>query len=152
MKDARVSVTLIDGLAFEGEVNGFKIVLDAEPHVGGKDRGPRPKPLMKLSLAGCTAMDVISIIYKMRIQLDDFKVHVDGELTEEHPKHYSSMHVIYEFTGANLPYEKLEKAVKLSQDRYCGVSYLYKKVMKFSYEILVHDTGTGETYSKFYEK
>ncbi len=152
MKAERISVSLIDGLAFEGEVNGFKIILDAEPQVGGKNRGPRPKPLMQLSLAGCTAMDVISIIYKMRIELEEFKVHVDGELTEEHPKHYSSMHLIYEFKGANLPYPKLEKAVKLSQDRYCGVSYLYRKVMKLTYEILVHDTGTGETYSHFYEK
>ncbi len=152
MKAERVSVSLIDGLAFRGTVNGFEIILDAEPQVGGKDRGPRPKPLMQLSLAGCTAMDVISIIYKMRIELEDFQVHVDGELTEEHPKHYSKMHLIYEFKGANLPYEKLEKAVKLSQDRYCGVSYLYKKVMELTYEIVVHDTGTGETYSRFYEK
>ena len=150
MKADTISVSLIDGLAFRGEVNGFEIVLDAEERVGGKNRGPRPKPLMQLSLAGCTAMDVISILYKMRVQVDDFKVHVDGELTEEHPKHYTKMHLTYEFTGSDLPYEKLEKAVKLSQDRYCGVSYVYKKVMELTFEIVVHDKVKGD-YSKFYE-
>ncbi len=151
MKDERVSVSLIDGLAFRGTVNGFEIILDAEPQVGGKDRGPRPKPFMKLSVAGCTAMDVISILYKMRVEVEEFNVHVDGELTEEHPKHYRKMHLIYEFKGKNLPYEKLEKAVKLSQDRYCGVSFVYKKIMELTYEIVVHDSQTGETKSRFYE-
>ncbi len=151
MKAERVSVSLIDGLAFKGLVNGFEIILDAEPQVGGKNRGPRPKPLMQLSVAGCTAMDVISILYKMRVDVEEFNVHVDGELTEEHPKHYSKMHLIYEFKGKNLPYAKLEKAVKLSQDRYCGVSYLYKKIMELTYDIVVHDSETGETTVHHYE-
>ncbi len=151
MKDERVSVSLIDGLAFRGTVNGFEIIVDAEEEVGGKDRGPRPKPLMKLSVAGCTAMDVISILYKMRVEVEEFNVHVDGELTEQHPKHYNKMHLIYEFKGKSLPYDKVEKAVKLSQDRYCGVSFLYKKVMELTYEIVIHDTETGETTSHFYE-
>lgn len=141
MKAERVTTVWLDGMAFEGTVNGHKIVLDAEPQVGGKDRGPRPKPLMQLSLIGCTAMDVISILQKMRVELDDFRVHVDGELTEEHPKHYSSMHIIYEFTGKDLPMDKLKKAVNLSQERYCGVSYLYRKVMDLTFEIVVHDTS-----------
>ena len=151
MKDKRISISLIDGLAFRGKVNDFEIILDAEPTVGGKNRGPRPKPLMMLSLAGCTAMDVISILYKMRVKVEEFDVHVDGELTEEYPKHYKKMHIIYEFKGKNLPYAKLEKAVKLSQDRYCGVSYLYKKAMELTFEILVHDTDSGETIKRFYE-
>ncbi len=141
MKADRITTTWIDKMAFESEVNGHKIIIDADDRVGGEDRGPRPKPLMQLSLAGCTAMDVISILKKMRVELDDFKVHVDGELTEEHPKHYSSMHIVYEFTGKNLPLDKLEKAVNLSQDRYCGVSFLYKKVMRMTYEIVVKDSA-----------
>jgi putative redox protein len=141
MKAERITTTWIDQMAFEAEVNGHKIILDAEENVGGLDRGPRPKPLMQVSLAGCTAMDVISILKKMRVDVEDFKVHVDGELTEEHPKHYSSMHITYEFTGKNLPMDKIEKAVNLSQDRYCGVSYLYNKIMDLSFEIIVHDSS-----------
>ncbi len=138
MKDYQ-TVTWIEDLAFEGEVNGHKLVLDAEERVGGKDRGPRPKPLMLTSLLGCTGMDVISILKKMRVDVKDFKVHADAELTEEHPKHYKKIHLIYEFTGKNLPMDKLEKAVNLSQDRYCGVSYIYKQVIEMTYEIKVNN-------------
>ncbi len=141
MKAERITTVWMDEMAFEATVNGHKIILDAEENVGGLDRGPRPKPLMQVSLAGCTAMDVISILKKMRVEVEDFRVHVDGELTEEHPKHYSKMHIIYEFTGKDLPMPKIEKAVTLSQDRYCGVSYLYRKIMDLTYEIVVHDTA-----------
>ena len=141
MKAERITTVWMDEMAFEATVNGHKIILDAEENVGGLDRGPRPKPLMQVSLAGCTAMDVISILKKMRVEVEDFRVHVDGELTEEHPKHYSKMHIIYEFTGKDLPMPKIEKAVTLSHDRYCGVSYLYRKIMDLTYEIVVHDTA-----------
>jgi len=138
MKDG-VIVSWIDDLAFETKVNGHRIILDAEDNVGGKDRGPRPKPLMMVSLAGCTGMDVISILKKMRVVVRKFNVKVNAEVTEEHPKHYSKMHLIYEFWGKGLQMDKLEKAVKLSQERYCGVSYLYRKIMDFTYEIKVYD-------------
>lgn len=140
MKAERVTTKWIDKMSFEGEVNGHKIIIDATEKVGGTNKGPQPKPLMQMSLAGCTAMDVISILNKMRVELDDFQVHVDGELTEEHPKHYTSMHLIYEFTGKDLPMAKLEKAVNLSQDRYCGVSFSYKQVMNLTHEIIVNES------------
>ncbi len=138
MKDG-IKVSWLEDLAFETELNGHRIVLDAEENVGGKDRGPRPKPLMMVSLAGCTGMDVISILKKMRVDVKKFDVTVDAEVTEEHPKHYSKMHLIYEFWGKDLPMDKLEKAVVLSQDRYCGVSYTYRKVMELTYEIRVYE-------------
>ena len=140
MAKQEVQVGWIDKMAFETEINGHKIVIDANEKVGGLDRGPRPKPFMLLSLAGCTAMDVISILGKMRVELDDFKVKVTGDLTEEHPKHFYRMHVTYEFWGKDLPMAKLEKAVKLSEERYCGVSAVYKKAMDLSSEIVVHNT------------
>lgn len=139
MKAERITTTWIGDMSFEAEVNGHKIILDAESNVGGNDNGPRPKPLMQVSLAGCTAMDVVSILNKMRVEVKDLKVHVDGELTEEHPKTYTSMNVIYEFTGTDLPYDKLEKAVNLSQERYCGVSALLKKVINLTYEIKINN-------------
>jgi putative redox protein len=139
MSRQEVQVGWIDKMAFETEINGHKIVIDADEKVGGLDRGPRPKPFMLLSLAGCTAMDVISILGKMRVELDDFKVKVSGDLTEEHPKHFYRMHVTYEFWGKNLPMAKLEKAVNLSEERYCGVSAVYKKALELSSEIVIHD-------------
>jgi len=130
-----VSTKWLDGMAFECDINGHKVTIDAVPEVGGKDRGPRPKPLMLASLGGCTAMDVISILKKMRVDVKDLNVIVEGELTDKHPKHFYKMHVIYEVTGKDLPMDKVKKAVTLSEDRYCGVSAVYKQVVEITSEI-----------------
>jgi putative redox protein len=122
-------------MAFETELNGHKIVIDADEKVGGQNLGPRPKALMMVALAGCTGMDVISILKKMRVEVKDFNVRVEGNVTEEHPKQYDAMKLIYAFSGNNLEEEKLRKAIDLSMERYCGVSAVYKKAMQMSYEI-----------------
>jgi putative redox protein len=124
-------------MAFETEMDGHTLRLDASEKAGGHNTGMRPKGLMLTSLAGCTGMDVISILKKMKVEPDEFNVRVDGFLTEEHPKHYHKMHIIYEFKGENLPEEKLKRAIELSQDKYCGVSALYKKAIELTYEIKI---------------
>jgi len=126
-------------MAFESDVNGHKILLDADSSAGGENRGPRPKPFMLLSLGGCTGIDVISILKKMRVDIDEFNVRVEGELSEEHPKHFVKIHVVYEFTGKELPMDKLKKAVELSEERYCGVSAVYRKTMEMTSEIVVKE-------------
>lgn len=133
-----VNIDWIKGMAFEAEMDGHKIVIDADETVGGNDKGPRPKPLMLLSLAGCTGMDVVSILKKMRVELDDFSVEVEANITEEHPKHYNEMKVIFKFWGKDLPMEKLEKAINLSEERYCGVSAVYKEYVKMTNEIRIN--------------
>lgn len=124
-------------MAFEANVNNFKITIDADEAVGGQGLGPRPKALSLVSLAGCTGMDVISILKKMRVEPDGFDVEVEGELTEEHPKYYHKVHIRYIFKGKDLPLEKLEKAVNLSQDRYCGVSAMFSKAATITHEIIL---------------
>ncbi len=135
-----VTTKWLSNMAFEADVHGHKIILDAGPNAGGENRGPRPKPLMLASLGGCTAMDVISILKKMRVEVNEFNVRVEGELTEEHPKHFIKIHVVYEFTGKDLPMDKLKKAVELSEERYCGVSAVYKKTMVMTSEIVVKES------------
>jgi len=137
--NARIDCTWKQGMAFEADVNGFKIPLDAEPAVGGENYGPRPKPLTLVSLAGCTAMDVISILRKMRAEPEYFNVGVEGELTEEHPKYYHRIKVIYELKGKDVEPEKVEKAVSLSRDRYCGVYALLRQGAEITYEIRILD-------------
>lgn len=137
MAKEKVKIKWLEKMAFSAEVNGHEMILDAAEKVGGENRGPRPKPLMLTALAGCTGMDVVSILKKMRVELDDFNVVVEGDLTEEHPKQFTQMHVIYEFTGKNLPLEKLQKAVNLSEDRYCGVSATYRKAFGITSEIKI---------------
>jgi putative redox protein len=126
-------------MQFEAELNGHKIVIDAPESSGGEDKGPRPKPLMLLALAGCTGMDVVSILKKMRVSLDDFKVSVEGDMTEEHPKHFQHMHIEYHFFGQDLDPEKLKKAIELSMTNYCGVSAVYRKAMDVSWEIKLNE-------------
>jgi putative redox protein len=138
MKES-INVNWLGDLSFEAEINGHSIILDAKTEAGGKNRGPRPKPLMMVALAGCTGMDVASLLKKMRIEVESFIVRVEGELTEEHPKHFIAMHTIYEFKGKDLPLDKLKRAVELSQETYCGVNASYRKAMKLSYEIKITD-------------
>lgn len=133
---AEVECSWKGGMAFETVMDGHKIVIDATPEVGGKDKGPRPKPFMLLALAGCTGMDVISILTKMGQKVSWFNVRVESELTEEHPKHYSGFHIIYEFKNSDdLNRTKVEKAIVLSQDRYCGVSEVLKKASPVTHQV-----------------
>lgn len=132
-----VKVNWLENMAFEADVNGHKIILDSAEAVGGENRGPRPKPLLLAALAGCSGMDVVSILKKMRVEIEAFNVVVEGDLTEEHPKQFSQMRVIYEFKGTDLPMDKLEKAINLSEERYCGVSAMYKKAIGITTEIRI---------------
>jgi len=123
-------------MAFTAKVGGHHIPLDADESVGGKNSGPMPKPLLLVSLAGCTGMDVISILKKMREPVSYFNVRVQGDLTEEHPKTYTAVKIIYEFKASDgLKDENVRKAIALSQDRYCGVSALLKKAIPVDFEV-----------------
>lgn len=125
------------GMAFQTDLDGHKLTVDALPPVGGSDLGPRPKVLMLVALGGCTGMDVVSMLKKMRVEVKDFNIKVEANMTEEHPKHFDDMKLVYEFWGDNLDEGKLKKAVDLSMERYCGVSAVYKKAMPVNYEIVI---------------
>jgi len=124
-------------MKFDAVVSGHHVIMDALPLVGGNDEGARPKELMLAALAGCTGMDVVSILKKMRVEPEYFNLKVDADMTEEHPKHYTAMHITYEFKGENLEIEKLQKAVDMSQEKYCGVSTVYRKAMEITHEIRI---------------
>jgi putative redox protein len=139
MATTKIELNWKNKMAFDAEVNGHIIPLDADERVGGEDYGARPKPLTLVSLGGCTGMDVVSILAKMRVNLDGFNVSVSGELTDEHPKYFHKIHIIYTFKGKDLPMDKLEKAINLSQDRYCGVTAMLNKVAEISHEIIIEE-------------
>lgn len=133
----KISLNWKENMAFEADADNHKFMIDASVEGGGSDIGMRPKKLMLIALAGCSGMDVISILKKMKIEPAYFNVKVEGELTEEHPKHYISMHIVYEFSGDNLPLEKLQRAIELSEEKYCGVWAVYKKTMPVTWEIVI---------------
>lgn len=124
-------------MAFETDLDGHKLVVDAPEVAGGKDSGPRPKVLMLTALAGCTGMDVVSLFKKMRIDFTDLNIRVEANMTEEHPKHFDEMKIVYEITGNNIDEVKVKKAIDMSMEKYCGVSAVYKKAMPMSYEVLI---------------
>lgn len=132
-----VDMAWTDQLAFEADLDGHRLIVDATKETGGNDLGPRPKKLMLASLGGCTGVDVIMILKKMKVEVEAFNVIIEADVTEEHPKHYNKIKVIYQFKGKNLPYDKLERAVKLSEEKYCGVTAVYRKAMEMEVEIRI---------------
>lgn len=130
-----INVNWAGKMAFEAVDGEHKVIMDALPKVGGEDKGMTPKKLFLASLAGCTSMDVISILKKMNVTPNVFNVKVDGTPSDDHPVYFTHIKIIYQFGGEDLPIKKLEKAVKLSQEKYCGISYMLSKSSELSYEI-----------------
>ncbi len=119
------------GLTFESDnPSGKTVIMDTD--IEGQDErfGLGPKAMMLSSLAGCSALDVISILEKMKSPIDDFKIEVSGELTDEHPKYYHSVTVDYHFYGSDLDKKKCDRAVELSIEKYCGVMEMFRQFAK----------------------
>lgn len=131
---------LEEGLCFEVELDGHNFKIDSAAEVGGKNMGPKPKNLMLVALGGCTGMDVASIMRKMKLPFEDLKINVTGVLTETHPKHFEKMHITYNVKGKNLDRKKVERAVELSQEKYCGVTYHYRASMEITHEIIISES------------
>ncbi|MFO7769118.1 MAG: OsmC family protein [bacterium] len=113
----------IQGLQFTATTHsGKEVVLDSpKKELGGLDSGPSPAELIPIALAGCTGMDVISILQKMQQDVKGFSVAVEAEREPEHPRRYTSLEVTYHFNGEDLDPAKVEKAIILSRDKYCSV-------------------------------
>jgi len=127
------------GLTFESDnPSGKKVIMDTD--IEGQDEryGLSPKAMMLSSLAGCSALDVISILDKMNEQIDDFKIEVSGELTDEHPRYYHSVDVEYHFYGSDLNKKKCERAVNLSIEKYCGVMEMFRRFAEVKTNIVYH--------------
>ncbi len=125
-------------MAFEGLIDGHTIILDASPEQGGTNSGPRPKALMLLAFAGCTGMDVVSLLVKMRETVDDFDMVVEADLSDEHPKIYTRFEIIYYLHGDSLSPEKVLKAVNMSQEKYCGVAAMFRMIAPLSYKVILN--------------
>jgi putative redox protein len=132
-----VNVTWEKNMKFVTNLDGHQLVVDSSVEGGGDNEGPRPKALMMVALAGCTGMDVISILKKMQVEITYFNLRIEGITHDEHPRKFESMKIIYEFKGNNLVFAKLQKAVNLSVDKYCGVNANYRDAMKMDYEIVI---------------
>lgn len=114
-------------MLFNADTLGGNFKIDAAEESGGQGKGVRPKALMLTSLAGCTGMDIVSLLKKMRAEVEDLDINVSGELTDEHPKIYNKVTLEYIFYGSDLKKDKIEKAIQLSAEKYCGVMEMFKQ-------------------------
>ena len=118
---------------------GKNLLMESGPDSGGSNQGLSPKALMLSSLGGCTGLDVLSLLKKIRVEIEDFKVTVNGELTEEHPKYYDKVSIDYYFTGTDLNEEKIKKVVSLSEERYCGVIKMFRAFAEVTIAIHINE-------------
>ena len=126
-------------MAFESNnPSGLSLKIDAGPENGGAGEGLRPKALMLSSLAGCSGLDVASLIKKMKLEVDDFQMETIANLTDEHPKYYDSVVIEYHFHGSNLNEGKLQKAVDLSVEKYCGVMEMFRRFAELEIKTFFH--------------
>lgn len=124
---------------FESVIDGHKLSIDTSVDMGGNDEGPRPKVLMLLSLAGCSGLDIASLFHKMRVVADRLEIEVSGELTDTVPAVFTSFHIIYRVWGKNDDRDKIIKAIRLSEEKYCGVAVMYRKIGAVTYDIFIND-------------
>ena len=126
-------------MVFESDnPSGKTVFIDSSEDFGGTNSGLRPKALMLSALAGCSGLDVVSLLNKMKVEVDDFKIITTGELTDEHPKYYNKVKVDYHFYGVDMNEKKIKKAVDLSIERYCGVFEMFRHFAKMETEIHIH--------------
>lgn len=131
-----ITTDFISGMTLTANVDGHILTLDAAQEHGGNDKGPRPKPLMLTALAGCTALDVVALLNKMKVNFQHFGVDVSAALTEEHPKIYHQATITYRIQVSEDDKPKVEKAVNLSQEKYCGVNAMFKQFADVDYKIV----------------
>lgn len=135
----KTSLKWLQNLAFEAEADGISFKLDSSVDKGGENLGPRPKPLLLVALSGCTGMDVVSILKKMRIENYTLNIEMEADTTDEHPKTYHTIRMKFYFEGQNLPLDKIINAVQLSSEKYCGVNAMLKKAAVIKSIIVINN-------------
>ena len=139
-------VTWDHGMTFAGTSDsGFSLPLGTSPDVGGENDGFKPMELMAISLGGCTAMDVISIMRKKRQEITAYEIRVHTERAENHPKVFTEATILYDVTGHGIDEKALRRAIQLSAERYCPAQGMLAKILpiKLDYEIY-EDQGDSE--------
>lgn len=126
-------------MSFDGSAEtGFIVPLGASKAVGGDDDGFRPLELLAVGLAGCTAMDVVSILKKKRQEFTSFEVRVHADLADEHPKVFTRIVIEYILAGENISEEAVRRAVQLSEEKYCPAQAMFKQITPMELKITIN--------------
>lgn len=132
---AKITTKWLGDIRFEStNPSGHNLFIDAGEENGGRGEGYRPKALMLSGLAGCSGIDVAVLIKKMKLKVGDFTIDIDANLTNEHPKYYDKVTMSFNFYGDNLDEKKLQRAVDLSVEKYCGVMEMFRQFAEVKVE------------------
>ncbi len=136
----KIRISQIDGLAVAGKAEDSPwVTMDAPPKVGGQGGGARPMQVMLIGMAGCAAMDVISILKKRRVELKRYELEVEGELADEHPKVFTSIKLVHKVYGRDIKSSDVERAIQLTDDKYCGALTMAKKTADVTHEYEIRE-------------
>lgn len=134
----KIQATWAAPMRFDAQAeSGTRIVMDSLPEHGGAGGGPTPMQAILIALAGCTGMDVVGVLRKMRAPLEHLRIVVEGERATEHPKVFTRIHIRYEVGGEGLLRDQVERAVTLSAEKYCSVSAMLRKATTITHEIVM---------------
>ena len=137
-----VTTRWVGDMAFESNnPSGLTFGIDASPDEGGTGKGMRPKALMLSSLAGCSGLDVAFIIQKMKLEVGGFYIDIHARLSESRPQTYEHVSMEFHFSGERLNEAKLERAVALSVDKYCGVMKMFRTFARVEVSTHFHHEG-----------
>jgi putative redox protein len=135
----QAKVIQIEGVTFIGKAgSNHWVPMDGPEQFKGSEAGTRPKELLLIGLAGCSGSDVASILSKMREKITRFEIDVEAESATEHPKVFTKIHLTYKFWGESLKSANIEKAINLSQEKYCSVSAMLKPTVDITHSYLIN--------------
>ena len=136
-----VRIKWLDHMSFVGEAaSGHSVVMDGSPEHGGRNLGARPMEMILLGLGGCTSFDIVSILQKSRVAIDDCIVEISAQRADEIPAVFTKIHVHYIVKGNNLQDKHVKRAVELTSEKYCSVSMMLKQSVEISYDYEIVDT------------
>jgi putative redox protein len=138
----KARIQLVDGMTFVAESgSGHAVVVDAAPDVGGRDLGPRPMELVLMGTGACSAIDVVLILRKARQPITDCVVEVDSERATDDPKVFTKIHLHYIVTGRGLAAPQVERAIKLSKEKYCSATIMLASMAKITFDYEIRDAA-----------
>ena len=136
----KARIKWLDNMSFVGESgSGHSIVMDASPEVGGRDLGARPMEMLLLGLGGCSSIDVLMILQKARQDVTDCTVEIEAQRADKEPKVFTKIHLHFVVEGRNLSDKRVERAIKLSAEKYCSASLMLEKSAEITHDYEVRD-------------
>ena len=130
-----ISVNWVDGMLMVGKSqSGHSITMDGPPEIGGENLGVRPMEMLLLGVAGCTMIDVVTTLKKMRQELTHCETKVNAERADDHPKVFTDIHIQFIIKGKSLDTKKVEKAITLSAEKYCSASIMLGKTASITHD------------------